>query len=171
MIDYSDRTGSLALQCASLTALLLLAQPSLAQTIYRHVDENGVVTFSDVETDGAESMTLEVSAPRENAFDEQQALIDQQLTVAKALEESRLAREDARTRRIEAQAKSQPKTVYYREDDRRRYVGGRWGWGWGKPGYPGYPGHPGKPVHPIEPPPEVPPTRPVPLPPLNGGFD
>ena len=144
-----------------LLALLFISMPTLAQTVYKHVDENGVVSFSDVATDGAESMTLEVRAPNENALDEQQALIEQQLTVAKALEESRLAREDARTRRIEAQAKSQPKTVYYREEDRNRYVGGRWGWGW--------PGHPGKPVHPIEPPPQVPDTRPVPLPPLKGG--
>ena len=180
MNDHSDRSVRTpafrgALLCApfligliGITALAA-SQPGFAQTVYRHVDEHGVVSFSDVQTEGAESMTLAVSAPRENAFDEQQALIEQQLTVAKALEESRLAREDARTRRIEAQAKSQPKTVYYREDDRRRYVGGRWGWGWG-PGYPGHPGYPGKPVHPIEPPPAVPPSRPVPLPPLNGGY-
>ena len=175
MHDHRDRP---VLRPALMRAPLLIGliglaagNPGLAQTVYRHVDENGVVSFSDVHTEGSESVTLEVREPRENAFDEQQALIEQQLTVAKALEESRLAREEARTRRIEAQAKSQPKTVYYREDDRRRYVGGRWGWGWGPgfPSHPGYPGHPGKPVHPIEPPPEVPPSRPVPLPPLNGG--
>jgi hypothetical protein len=180
MHDHRDRSVlNPALRRARLRAPLLVgliglsglgaSNPGQAQTIYRHVDENGVVSFSDVQTEGSQSMTLEVREPRENAFDEQQALIEQQLTVAKALEESRLAREDARTRRIEAQAKSAPQTVYYREDDRRRYVGGRWGWGPGYPGLPGFPGHPGKPVHPIEPPPEVPPTRPVPLPPLNGG--
>jgi hypothetical protein len=161
-----DRSGSL--KGVWTVALLLTSTPVLGQTVYRHVDENGIVSFSDVETEGAETMTLEVSAPRERAFDEQQALIDQQLAAAKALEESRLAREDARIRRLEAQAKSQPKTVYYRDDDRRRYVGGRWGWP-GYPVHPGHPGHPGKPVHPIEPPPELPPSRPVPLPPLNGG--
>jgi hypothetical protein len=161
---FEHRRISIGLSVA-LFGVLLLPCAAVAQTIYRHIDENGLISFSDVATEGAESLTLEVSEPRENAFDEQQALIEQQLTVAKALEESRLAREDARTRRIEAQAKSQPQTVYHREDDRQRYVGGRWGW-WG--GYPGYPGHPGKPVHPIEPPPQKPPTRPVPLPPLNG---
>ena len=157
-----NRWTSNCFSVSAVLGLILLPSAALAQTVYRHVDEDGLVSFSDVATEGAESLTLEVSEPRENAFDEQQALIEQQLTVAKALEESRLAREDARTRRIEAQAKSQPQTVYYREDDRRRYVGGGWGW-WG-----GYPGHPGKPVHPIEPPPQKPPTRPVPLPPLNG---
>ena len=148
--------------------LLALAPAAGAQTVYRHVDEHGVVSFSDVETDGAETMELEVTEVRKTALAEQQALIDQQLSVAKALEESRLAREDARTRRMEALAAAQPKTVYYREADRSRYVGGGWGY-WGRPGWPG---HPGKPVHPIEPPdrpqPTPPPSRPVPLPPLNG---
>jgi hypothetical protein len=164
MFEHRDRRHCTSLtRSSALIALLLLSTQTLAQTVYRNVDENGVVSFSDVETEGAESMTLEVTAPRENALDEQQALIEQQLTVAKALEESRLAREESRIRRLEAQARSQPQTVYHREEDRRRYTGGRWGWGW-----PGYPGHPGKPVHPIEPPPQAPNTRPVPFPPLKG---
>ncbi len=153
---------------ASLVLLLALAPPAGAQTVYRHVDENGVVSFSDVETEGAETVELAVPEVRETALAEQQALIDQQLSVARALEESRLAREDARTRRLEALAAAQPETVYYREADRNRWVSGGWGY-WGRPGWPG---HPGKPVHPIEPPlrpqPEPPPSRPVPLPPLNG---
>jgi hypothetical protein len=160
---------------ARLLALIVLCLPAAAgaQTVYRHVDENGVISFSDVETDGAEVMDLEVATVRESAMAEQRELIDQQLAVAKALEESRLAREDARTRRLEALAAVQPKTVYYREADRTRYVDGSWGYwgrpGWpNRPGHPGYPGHPGKPVHPIEPPPDAPPSRPVPLPPLNG---
>lgn len=157
-------------RCILMTSLLLLAFTPLAQgeTVYRHVDENGVVSFSDVHTEGDETLELDVPEVREDALAERQALIDQQLSVAKALEESRLAREDARTRRLEALAASEPKTVYYREEDRTRYVGGRWNY-WDAPGFPG---HPGKPVHPIEPPieppPAKPPGRPVPFPPLNG---
>jgi len=158
-------------RAARLMSLVIFSLPAVAgaQTVYRHVDENGVVSFSDVETDGAEVMDLEVAAVREGAMVEQREMIDQQLAVAKVLEESRLAREDARTRRLEALA-AQPETVYYREEDRSRHVGGSWGY-WGRPGWPnrpGHPGHPGKPVHPIAPPPEFPPSRPVPLPPLNG---
>ncbi len=165
MFESRDRRHRTAFYFKStLLALLFASTPTLAQTVYRHVDENGVVSFSDVETEGAETMTLEVSAPPENALDAQQALIEQQLTVARALEESRLAREEARIRRLEAQVRSQPQTVYYREDDRTRYVGGRWAWGW-----PGYPVRPGRPAHPIAPPPQAPETRPIPLPPLNGG--
>lgn len=155
--------------------ILLVGASSMAsaQTIYRSVDENGVVSFSDVETDGARQMQVTTAPVRENAQEVQRALIEQQLAVAKSLEESRLARDAARTKRLEALAVAQPRTVYYREAD-RRYVGGSWGWGHrpGYPGYPGYPGHPthpGKPpgpVHPIEPP-QQPPTRPVPFPPQN----
>ncbi len=165
MFDHRDRKPRRpASLSGALFALLCLATPALSQTVFKHVDENGVVSFSDVETEGAESMTLTVSEPPANAQQEQQALIEQQLTVAKALEESRLAREDARTRRMEAQAKAQPKTVYYREEDRNRYWGGGWGWGWS-----GHPRPPGRPVHPIAPPPSAPDSRPVPLPPLKGG--
>ena len=70
-----DRAGSL--KGVWTVALLLASAPVLGQTVYRHVDENGVVSFSDVETEGAETMTLEVSVPRESAFDAQQTLIDQ----------------------------------------------------------------------------------------------
>jgi hypothetical protein len=157
-------------RCIFLTLPLLLAFAPVAsaQTIYRHVDENGVVSFSDVETEGSEPVEIQVPVVREDSRAEQQALIDQQLSVAKALEESRLAREDARTRRMEALAAVQPTTVYHREADRTRYVGGRWGY-WGGPGWPGHPGKPEHPIEPpVEPPPERPPGRPVPLLPLNG---
>ncbi len=163
------------LSTAAVLTMLLVAAPSMvrAQTIYRSVDENGVVSFSDVETDGAREMQVATAPVRENAQAEQRTMIEQQLAMAKSLEESRLARDAARTKRLEALAAAQPRTVYYREAD-RRYVGGSWGWSHrpGYPGYPGYPGHPihpGKPpgpVHPIEPP-QRPPSRPVPFPPQN----
>lgn len=164
---------------AALAVMVMAAVPvaGSTQTIYRSVDENGVVSFSDVETDGAQHLQIVPAPVRENAQQEQQALIEQQLTVAKSLEESRLARDAARTKRIEALAAVQPKTVYYREADRTRYVGGSWGWGH-RPGYPGYPSHPiypGRPpgpvhppVHPIEPPHVRPPSRPIPFPQQHG---
>lgn len=158
-------TGAVAM-----AVLLMSGAPVVkAQTIYRSVDENGVVSFSDVETDGSRQMQVITPPVRESAQEEQRALIEQQLAVAKSLEESRLARDAARTRRLEAVAATQPKTVYYREDD-QRYLGGSWGWGWGhRPGHPGYPIRPGRPpgpAHPIQPP-LRPPSRPVPFPPQN----
>ena len=72
-----------------------------------------------------------------------------------------MAREEARTRRLEALAAAGPRTVYYREPERTRYVGGiysrssfhhrRWGYGPGngKPGHPGLrPPHPSQPIAP-----------------------
>ena len=150
------------------------AASAYGQDVFRSTDEHGVVSFSDIETQGAERVTLAlVQAPdQESSIAHQQAIIDQQLAVAKSLEDSRLARLDARTRRLEALAAAQPQTVYYREPDRIWYVGGywnRWGYGPGHPGKPGYPGvHPPRPVHPIAPPPGGgsrlnPPSRKVPF--------
>lgn len=161
------RTGTQRIARRTLMlALMCLPAAGFAQTVYRNVDDNGVVSFSDVATEGAERLELLTAPVREHAQVEQQALIEQQLSMAKSLEESRLARQDARTKRLQALAAAQPKTVYYREADRTRYVGGRWGyWGGRPPHKPGWPGHPGLPSLPIEPPPDVtPPTRPVPFP-------
>jgi hypothetical protein len=141
------------------------------------VDENGVVTFSDVETAGAEPVSLPPVVEREDALAEQQAVIDQQLAVAKSLEESRLAREEARTRRLEALAADRSQTLYYRPEDQFEYLGSGWGyWPPYAPGYPGYrpphrpPHHPGYPGYPEKPEPPGPPadrSRGVPLPPLK----
>ena len=153
----------------------------LGQEVFRSVDEHGVVTFSDVATDDAVRLQLPAAVVSEDARAEQQALIDQQLAVAKALEESRLAREAARTERLEALAAVEPRTVYYREADRARdagsgsvtWQGSYWRngyWPGHRPGHhPSWPGYPAKPVQPIEPPPEppTPPSRRVPLPPLK----
>ena len=68
MTEPRDPSAGALMKRIALAWLLLLPQSLLAQTIYRHVDENGIVAFSDVATEGAESMTLEVIAPRENAF-------------------------------------------------------------------------------------------------------
>ena len=165
------------LSAAAVLTMLLVSASSMirAQTIYRSVNENGVVSFSDGETDGARELQVTTAPVRENAREEQRALIEQQLAVARVLEESRLARDAARTKRLEALAAAQPRTVYYREAD-RRYAGGNWGWDH-RPGYPGYPGYPGHPIHPDKPtgpvhpiePPQKPPSRPVPFPPQN--FD
>ncbi len=165
--------GSLRLAVA-LLIFSVLAPAVAAQEVFRTVDENGVVTFSDMETEDSERLELPPTIVRENAMAEQRAMIEQQLEVANALEASRLAREAARTERLEALAESEPRTIYYREED--RYVNSGWGYwsggSWGGSYWPGRP--PGqrpplKPVHPIEPPPEVspPPSRRVPLPPLK----
>jgi hypothetical protein len=158
-------------------ALTLLSAPSqvfsqevLSQEIFRSEDANGLVSFSDVASEGAAVMHLALTPMASDALENQQRMIDQQLAVAKALEESRLARHEARTKRLQALAAVQPRAVYYRQED--RYLGGyssynpRWGFrpGWGKPGYPGVrPPHPGLPIRP----PQVPPSRRVPLPPLK----
>jgi hypothetical protein len=162
-----------------LTLGLLSSMATSAQEVYRS-EQGGIVSFSDVATAGAERLVLPSNPVADETLARQQAIIDQQLAVASALETSRLAREAARTRRLEAQAQARPQTVYYREQDQTRYIGGfyhnRWDSGSGhKPWHPG--GLP-RPVHPIGPPSRPgaghggasrldPPSRTVPLPPLK----
>ena len=62
MFEHPDHRHIISTALAgAVLALLFASPPTHAQTVYRHVDENGVVSFSDVETEGAESMTLAVS--------------------------------------------------------------------------------------------------------------
>jgi len=164
-------------QLVVLMALCWSPITAAAQEIFRTEGDNGVVSFSDIASDGAELIVLPSVVVAGDTFARQQQLIDQQLAVARALEQSRLAREAARTRRLEAIAAAAPRTVVYQQPERTRYVGGsfsyshkRWGY---RPGYPGHPGHrPPHPSHPIAPPSGGgrlnPPSRPVPMLPLKG---
>jgi hypothetical protein len=147
--------------------------------VFRTADENGVVSFSDVASPGAEVIEVASGPVPEDWIDRQQRIIEQQLAVAKVLEESRLAREEARTKRLAALAAARPPVVQP-VPVRRTYVGGVGYWHaysrHPRPGHPWKPGHPDWGPHPslpIEPSPGGgrgrldPPSRPVPLPPLE----
>jgi hypothetical protein len=161
--------------CASL--------PSSAREVFRTADENGVVSFSDVASPGAEVIEVAAEPVPDDGFERQRRIIEQQLAVAKALEESRLAREEARAKRQEAFAAAQPPVIQavpvggtyvsslgYRHGYFRHLVPPGHAW---KPGHPGRGPHPSRPVDPsagagqdggsrLDPP-----SRPVPLPPLE----
>ena len=149
-------------------AVLTLALPTAlsAEQVYRSVDEHGVASFTDYPVPGAQEIALDPVPANAERARASAAMIEQQLEVAKALEDSRLARRKAETEREAVRAASQPQTIYYPVE---RDTGGYWGW----PGYgyrpPHRPGHPGvrppyRPGHPgVRPPfkPVVPPNRPV----------
>ena len=136
--------------------LLCFSPALLAQEVFRTVDSSGLVSFSDVPTDGAEVLEISTIPANPAAAERQRDMLKTQLEVADALQSSRLAREKARTERMQALAALQPRTIYYQQPP-TRYVGGYYsGRYWGRPGKPpghrpGGPGHPGRPVHPIEP--------------------
>jgi hypothetical protein len=160
------------------TALLTLSVNASAREVFRTQDDDGVVSFSDVASPGAEVIVVTSPTVPENSIERQQGIIEQQLAVAKALEESRLAREESRTRRLEALAATRPQVIQA-PPVRRTYVGGVGYWQtypWHGPWKPGHPGwRPPYPSLPIEPPPDGhtgggrldPPSRAVPLPPLQ----
>ena len=159
-----------------LFALLLVLPCALstnAQEVFKTVNEDGVASFTDFPVPGAERLDVEPIAADPAGAEASNRLIEQQLEVAKSLEESRLARHRAETERRAALAASQPQTIYYPVERDT----GFWGWpGYGyRPGRPPWrpgvrpPYRPGYPAHPIAPghgrPPAVrPPSQSRPLP-------
>ena len=59
--------------------------------------DHGEVSFTDVERPGARRVTVNVTEPPADALEQMERRIEQTLRVAHALEQSRLAREAART--------------------------------------------------------------------------
>lgn len=155
----------LALPCALSTS---------AQEVFKTVNEDGVASFTDFPVPGAERLDVEPIAADPASAEASNRLIEQQLEVAKSLEESRLARHRAETERRAALAASQPQTIYYPVERDTGY------WGWPRYGYrpghrppwrpgvrppyrPGYPAHPIAPGQP-RPPAARPPSQSRPLP-------
>ena len=166
----SDRTGkelTMKTRCFAAILLVLTGTTAMAaEQVFRSVDEDGVASFTDYPVPGAEEIAVDPVPANADRAKASAAMIEQQLEVAKALQDSRLARRKAETERAAVRAASQPQTIYYPVE---RNTGGFWGW----PGYgyrpPHQPGHPGvrpphRPERPnVRPPfkPVVPPSRPV----------
>ncbi len=86
---------------------------------FRTTGEYGEGSFSDVELPGATQIDLPTTVIEPARIADQQAIIDQQLRVAKALEDSRLARQAAVTERLLALAASRPQVVYVEPQEYR----------------------------------------------------
>jgi len=110
----------------------LSAISGMAEEIYMTTDEDGVTSFTDFPVPDAQVIAIEPIAADPTQAKASQELIEQQLAVAKSLEDSRLAREKARTERLAALAASQPRTIYYPVERDIGY--------WGSPGYGFWPG-------------------------------
>jgi len=142
-------------------AVMLAPATVAAEEIYRHVDADGVTSFSDVPVPEAERVQLNPPPPAEGGAAAAREMIELQLSVAKALEESRLAREKAEAELLEARAAARPRTVVYYPVERTVYGGGYLGGYW----WPGYGPRPGRPEHrpdrPDHRPPQFRPVHPV----------
>lgn len=96
----------------ALTAPLLADEPE----IYRSTGEHGEMVFSDVAGPGAERVVVETTQTLEDPLAELDRRIEQTLAVADSLEQSRLAREqaraDARARMAEARTAAEPEVIY-----------------------------------------------------------
>lgn len=84
--------------------------------VFVTVGEHGEVSFSDVASPGAERRTLPPVTANDDALADLESSIRQTLDVARALEESRLAREQARAEaRAAAAPPAAPPVVYVEE--------------------------------------------------------
>lgn len=139
---------------------LVCCQVALCEqaTVYRSVDENGVVSFSDTPPgDGAEAEQLQILAPAASSTDEYRQNLEAMRETTDRMVADRRAREKHRAEirelaaRTEAyEAAREPRVIEY-EKYLPSYVGGyrRPGLGHRPPWRPGYPPNPEPPiVHP-----------------------
>ena len=107
--------------CAALfAALALCASPGAAQ-VYRSVNEQGEVVFSDRPSTGAEEVETRISAPADGASDEAEAEIARLKRAASALERDREARAAERRRRAETRSRQSAAARPAAEPKLRRY--------------------------------------------------
>jgi hypothetical protein len=148
-----------------LAALPLAAADEDTRTVYRAVDEHGVVTFSDQAMPNAETIELSVSTPSPESLDETNRRLESDLEWLTYLEESRRAQKDreheaemnelelARAR-AELERASAPEQIYDDDDD------GDYPYGYWPPHRPRPPIRPDRPYvrPPFAPPPFAPPA-------------
>ncbi|MEQ8859702.1 MAG: hypothetical protein RIC56_13740 [Pseudomonadales bacterium] len=146
------RLPSALLLVLALTVQALAAESS--QEIYLSVGENGELSFSDVAGPGAQRVVVETAAPLDDPLAELDRRIEQTLSVANALEASRLAREkvraEARASAAGSGVGSAPEVVY-----QDRYVTSPYLYPPARPR--------GRPPHQAGPPPEQPSEEPAPV--------
>ncbi len=149
-------------------AWALVSVSAQAAEVYRSTGDFGEVTFSDLETPDAQTVTVDTPRPASSAGPD---WVAQTLDVARMLEESRLAREAAAAERRDAYRKRQQAVVPVIEPEERTSFAPwyPYPYAW-RPGYPGHrpphrPGRPGQPSHlPAEPPSGEPVRSPIPGP-------
>lgn len=125
---------------------LCVSVPLGATTVYRSVDDDGVVSFSDVKPDSGPADTLHIDTPPAQPDDAQRQHLEEMRATTDRMVADRRAREKHRAEMRQLQtANEPPPTPQYEPDP--PYFGGYWGghrrW---------HPGHRTHPVHPVRPP-------------------
>lgn len=169
--------SSPSLCCGVVALLLFAALPSPASTVYRTVDESGVVSFSDTPPEGAgdvETLQINTPDPQLSAQDTQRLEAMRETTDRMAAD--RREREKHRAEMRQLQSSSQSPAVYpqsgyneYMPASSSYYsgsTGGYYGYPERRPGRPHRPGYRPRPEHPIA----RPPLRPTPTPQAQGNL-
>ena len=155
----------------SLAALLLLCSgPALATTVYKSVDERGVVTYSDTRPEGdspVETLHIDTPDPEVSPEDRERLEAMRETTDRMAADRREREKHRAEMRRLQAET---DRPVDYGPANYGDYMGyttghpGYWAYPPRRPWRPGYrpghrPGHGHRPEHPIV----RPPLRPHPV--------
>ena len=124
---------------------LLCCLPGQAATVYKTVDDNGVVSYSDTrppEDIPVETVEIDTQVPQDSAL-AQQRLQDMRETTDR-MAADRMAREKHRAQMRQLQAQAQPRYDYqYPRESQRQYVGFSSGYS----GYYNYPSRPWRRTH------------------------
>lgn len=145
--------------------LMLCSLPAVADTVYRTVDENGVVSFSDARPDGdgpVETMVIDIPQPQPG--EEQQERLQDMRETTDRMVADRMAREKHRAEMRKMQAETDARTAARDYPDYPQYPDSSTVYS-GYGGYYNYPrrrpryGHRPRPVHPIARPPLRPPVH------------
>jgi TolA-binding protein len=154
--------ASVTRSLAIIPALLLLAAVASAQQVYKTVDENGVVSFSDTPpADEQEVEVLQIDAPPAQAPEDHLEQLNAMRETTDRMAADRREREKHRAELREINARSQQasesQVVEYRNTTDYWPVYGAPGYG--HPGRPPYrPGYRPRPEHPMARPPVRPPA-------------
>lgn len=130
---------------------MLWASTGLATTVYKTVDENGVVSFSDSSTQGEEAEVLHIATPPAQPAGDQAANLEAMRETTDRMAADRREREKHRAQMKELTSKPQHTTTSGYIDSYSTVVGGGYYYRPGRP--PWRPGYRPKPEHPIARPP------------------
>ena len=149
--------------------------PVAAATVYRTVDDNGVVSFSDTRPEGAlEVDTLQIDAQDPQLTQQDLDRLEDMRETTDRMAEDRRAREKHRAELRQLQSASRAQQTYQQpfEGESSDYSSGYsgtsyWGGYYGYPTRPWRPGRPQRPHYPLRPDYKPRPEHPIARPPLR----
>lgn len=151
-------------------ALLICCLPAPGATVYRSVDENGVVSFSDTPPEGdtaVDTLQIEARDPEPSEAERERLEAMRDTTDRMAADRREREKHRAEMRQLQATTQSPPPVQQAGYSDYTDYSSGYWGYSGYRGGYYGYPVRPWRPGRPGRPGYRPRPEHPIARPPLR----